>query len=160
MSPALLQVPRPRIQVRSPGPAGRGGPESPLYHGGRSLGREGGGRQPPPGADGGRPEEAAQSSAAAAHQRDPTLLHQPGDVFGPGSWGAEVWLSGPSFLQHPRRGRDFSCAQSEEPLQLRRSLRLEVCWFWTGLNNLSKWTLTGNQALTWALLLLVEKGFF
>lgn len=59
MSPAFLQVPRPRIQVRSPGPAGRGGPEPPQYHGGRSLGRESGGRQSPSGADGGRPEEAA-----------------------------------------------------------------------------------------------------
>lgn len=120
---AALQVPRPRIQVRPAGAAGGGGPEPAHHHGGRPLGREGGGRQPPPGADGGRPEEAAQSSAAAAHQRDPALLHQPGDVLHPGPRRAEVRLPGPPLLLHPGRRRDPRRAQSEKSLQLLGSLR-------------------------------------
>lgn len=130
MSPAFFQVPHPCIQVWAPGPAGRGGPEPPEHHGGRPLGRESGGRQPPPGADGGRPEETAQSSAAAAQQRDPALPHQPGDVLGAGTRGAEVRLPGPPFLQHSRRGRDSRRAQSQKPLQLLGSLSLEVLDEW------------------------------
>lgn len=118
----IFQVPHPRIQVRSTGPACRGGPEAPLHHGQCALWRQGGNRWPPPGANGGRPHEAAESSSAASNQRDPDDLRQPRNELGVWTGGAERKLPGPSLLQHPGRGWDPGDSQKQKPLRLLGSL--------------------------------------
>lgn len=127
-SPAFSQVPHPRVQVRSPGPAGGGGPETPQHNGGRALGRQGGAGLPPTGADGGGAEETASSAAAAPVQRRQTVPHQPGDVLGSGARGDEVRLPGAPLLQHSGRRRDPRRAQGQKPLQLIGLLSQQVWW--------------------------------
>lgn len=114
----LFQVPRPRVQIRPPCPAGRGGPQPARHRGGGPLGGPGGAGHPPPGADGGRPEEAAEGSAAAALQWHPPLPHRQRDELRVRTRGAEVRLPGASLLQHPRWRRDPGGAQREKPLQV------------------------------------------